>query len=103
MLLGSSNEHFTHVAEILSKMHDANAQISGCHPRHILMLRDRIIRLRSKESGTQRIMIAFAGTPGSGKSTISAELLACLRQQYIEDVAVVPMVGCHPVLLENGF
>ncbi|KAH8658117.1 phosphoribulokinase/uridine kinase [Xylariales sp. PMI_506] len=40
-------------------------------------------------------MIALAGAPGSGKSTISAALVQTLQQRDIRDVMVVPMDGFH--------
>jgi putative protein kinase ArgK-like GTPase of G3E family len=41
---------------------------------------------------TQRILIALAGVPGSGKSTVSGVLMKYLREIGIDNVAVVPMV-----------
>jgi tRNA uridine 5-carbamoylmethylation protein Kti12 len=37
-------------------------------------------------------LIALAGVPGSGKSTVSQELLLELSSRGIHDVAIVPMV-----------
>lgn len=48
--------------------------------------------LASARDSRQRILIALAGVPGSGKSTVSHELLAELAVRGIQDVAVVPMV-----------
>ena len=41
----------------------------------------------------QRILIALAGVPGSGKSTICGAVLAALKTAGIGSVAVVPQVG----------
>ncbi|KAF5257521.1 hypothetical protein FOXYS1_11957 [Fusarium oxysporum] len=61
-------------------------------------LNDRVERLltRQKLSGpTQRILIALAGVPGSGKTTISDALIRELKKNGILDVAVLPMDGFH--------
>lgn len=44
-------------------------------------------------SPQQRIMIALAGVPGSGKSTVCAAVLNALSCRGVEDVSVVPMVS----------
>jgi Ni2+-binding GTPase involved in maturation of urease and hydrogenase len=59
-------------------------------------LNDRVERLltRQKLAGpTQRILIALAGVPGSGKTTISDALIRELKKNGILDVAVLPMVS----------
>ncbi|KAJ8109471.1 hypothetical protein OPT61_g7436 [Boeremia exigua] len=43
----------------------------------------------------QRILVALAGVPGSGKSTVSNALLQELIRRGINDVAIVPMDGFH--------
>ncbi|KAJ4116999.1 hypothetical protein NW765_010412 [Fusarium oxysporum] len=61
-------------------------------------LNDRVERLltRQKLSGpTRRILIALAGVPGSGKTTISDALIRELKKNGILDVAVLPMDGFH--------
>ena len=55
-------------------------------------LQDRIVGLRQSEIESTRIVIALAGMPGSGKSTIATKLLQKLHQTGVQDVAVVPMV-----------
>lgn len=40
----------------------------------------------------QRLLVALAGVPGSGKSTVSGTLMAALNQRGVSDVVVVPMV-----------
>ncbi|KAK0386205.1 hypothetical protein NLU13_6042 [Sarocladium strictum] len=42
-----------------------------------------------------RVLIALAGVPGSGKSTISSALLRALPNKGIDEVAVLPMDGFH--------
>ncbi|KAF5543695.1 panthothenate kinase uridine kinase-related [Fusarium phyllophilum] len=44
---------------------------------------------------TQRILIALAGVPGSGKTTISDVLIKELKRNGISNVAVLPMDGFH--------
>lgn len=61
----------------------------------ISMLRDRIQHLLTNQEASnprRRILIALAGVPGSGKSTVSDALLRALPEHGIEDVAVLPMV-----------
>jgi len=57
----------------------------------ILDLVRRVEKLLASDSH-QRVLIALAGVPGSGKSTVSHALLAELALRGIQDVAVVPMV-----------
>lgn len=59
---------------------------------------DRIKHLLSRQASCpqQRILIALAGVPGSGKTTISSAVLERLCSQGINDVVVVPMVPYIP-------
>lgn len=41
----------------------------------------------------QRVLVALAGVPGSGKSTVSHALLEELAGRGVKDVAIVPMVS----------
>lgn len=54
-------------------------------------LADRVENLLAKTK-LERNLIALAGVPGSGKSTVSQALLVELAVRGIYDVAVVPMV-----------
>lgn len=56
-----------------------------------LQLAARIEALLAKRTET-RILVALAGVPGSGKSTVSQALLVELAARNIFDVAIVPMV-----------
>ncbi|KAF5604197.1 panthothenate kinase uridine kinase-related [Fusarium pseudocircinatum] len=59
---------------------------------------ERVERLLAKQklcSPTQRILIALAGVPGSGKTTISDALIKNLKKNGISNVAVLPMDGFH--------
>lgn len=61
-----------------------------------LMLTERIERLLKRQKVTnprRRVLIALAGVPGSGKSTISSALLQLLPQYGIHDLAVLPMAS----------
>ncbi len=60
-----------------------------------LHLFSRIENLLQRESSNprQRILVALAGVPGSGKSTVSHALLQELKRRDINDVAIVPMVS----------
>ena len=58
--------------------------------------------IRARAAGGGRLLIALAGPPGVGKSTLSEPLREALGQ----DAAIVPMDGFHfddSVLAERGF
>ncbi|KAJ4984567.1 nicotinamide riboside kinase [Stagonosporopsis vannaccii] len=63
----------------------------------ILDLVSRIDRLLQRQASDprQRMLVALAGVPGSGKSTVSYALLQELNRRGINDVAIVPMDGFH--------
>lgn len=48
--------------------------------------------LSQSSSPRQRMLVALAGVPGSGKSTVTSALLVALAARGIENVAVVPQV-----------
>ncbi|KAF5675315.1 nicotinamide riboside kinase [Fusarium denticulatum] len=56
---------------------------------------ERLLAQQKLYSPTQRILIALAGVPGSGKTTISDALIKELKKNGISDVAVLPMDGFH--------
>ena len=59
-------------------------------------LKERVQRLLQEQqrSGSKsRILIALAGVPGSGKSTVSHALLGELSKGGFHDVAILPMVS----------
>ncbi|KAF3343478.1 60S ribosomal protein L15 [Verticillium dahliae VDG2] len=49
----------------------------------------------SRNDPRQRVLIALAGVPGSGKSTVATTLLEDLNRHGIRHVAVLPMDGFH--------
>ncbi|KAF2851491.1 phosphoribulokinase/uridine kinase [Plenodomus tracheiphilus IPT5] len=57
----------------------------------------RVEKLLAHQSShpRQRMLVALAGVPGSGKSTVSQTVLAELVSRGIRDVVVVPMDGFH--------
>ncbi|XWW95915.1 hypothetical protein V2A60_003884 [Cordyceps javanica] len=61
------------------------------------MLRQRVNHLLELQKGSprNRVLIALAGVPGSGKSTISDALIQDLMRHGIGEVAVLPMDGFH--------
>ncbi|KAK0839321.1 hypothetical protein LTS02_017527 [Friedmanniomyces endolithicus] len=61
------------------------------------VLHQRIEALRETIGPRHRIIIALAGAPGSGKSTIAAKLLSRLAVNGVHDIAVMPMV------IQDGF
>lgn len=56
-------------------------------------LLERIAHLRKVSPNNQRVLIAVAGSPGSGKSTLCARLLQRVYHDGLHDVVVVPMVS----------
>ena len=50
------------------------------------------------DSPERRILIALAGAPGSGKSTISASLITRWNSKNEEHIQVVPMVRSASLL-----
>jgi pantothenate kinase len=69
--------------------------VTGSPTGPILDLADRIEKLLQHQASNprQRILVALAGVPGSGKSTVSQGLLEELAVRGVQDVAIVPMVG----------
>lgn len=61
----------------------------------ILDLVSRVEKLLHRQASHphQRMLVALAGVPGSGKSTVSHALLQELTGSGTHDVAVVPMVS----------
>ncbi|KAH7371207.1 phosphoribulokinase/uridine kinase [Pyrenochaeta sp. MPI-SDFR-AT-0127] len=51
--------------------------------------------MRQSSDPRQRALVALAGVPGSGKSTVSQALVAELASRGVAEVAVVPMDGFH--------
>jgi len=43
----------------------------------------------------KRIVVAFAGAPGSGKSTVASSLMRAFNAKHREQLLVVPMDGFH--------
>jgi putative protein kinase ArgK-like GTPase of G3E family len=63
----------------------------------ILDLERRVekLLLRQASEPRQRILVALAGVPGSGKSTVSSALVTELKLHGVQDVVVIPMVYCN--------
>ncbi|XP_014554009.1 hypothetical protein COCVIDRAFT_40035 [Bipolaris victoriae FI3] len=66
-------------------------------PAAILDLVKRTEKLLARQASnpSQRMLVALAGVPGAGKSTVSDALLIELAARGIKDVAIVPMDGFH--------
>ncbi|KAK9413419.1 putative Phosphoribulokinase/uridine kinase [Seiridium unicorne] len=60
-----------------------------------LCVRIESLLVRQSLCPQQRLLVALAGVPGSGKSTVSGALIKALFQRGIFDVVVVPMDGFH--------
>ncbi|KAF5665225.1 panthothenate kinase uridine kinase-related [Fusarium circinatum] len=56
---------------------------------------ERLLTRQKLSAPTQRILIALAGVPGSGKTTLSDALIKELKKNGISDVAILPMDGFH--------
>lgn len=70
-------------------------EISGSFVDAYAILQDRLLSLLNDSPSKRRIIIALAGVPGSGKSTIATGLLAHLDRAGIRDVVIAPMVCVH--------
>lgn len=58
-----------------------------------LVKRTEKLLARQASNPSQRMLVALAGVPGAGKSTVSDALLIELAARGIKDVAIVPMVS----------
>lgn len=65
-----------------------------------LVKRVEKLLLRQATETRQRMLVALAGVPGSGKSTVSDALLAELALRGVKDVAVVPMVSRDSMIFD---
>jgi adenylylsulfate kinase-like enzyme len=54
---------------------------------------ERLLNQQKLSGSTQRVLIALAGVPGSGKTTISDALIKELKKKGISHVSVLPMVS----------
>lgn len=70
-------------------------------PTPDLASRIEMLLQRQASEPRQRILVALAGVPGSGKSTVSQALLQELGRRGIEDVAIVPMVSPNVAYVNN--
>ncbi|KAK2015869.1 phosphoribulokinase/uridine kinase [Colletotrichum eremochloae] len=64
----------------------------------IAKLRERVKSLLAEQRlscPSRRILVAVAGVPGSGKSTVTAAVREDLQKHAVENVAVLPMDGFH--------
>ncbi len=57
----------------------------------VLVMRDA----RREHPAARRLIVGIVGAPGAGKSTVAAELAACLNEASPGTTAVLPMDGFH--------
>lgn len=62
----------------------------------ILLQRIVVLLARQAETPRQRMLIALAGVPGSGKTTISSGLMRRISSKDAKYISVMPMVS--PIL-----
>lgn len=62
--------------------------------RIVETLRTRVERLLARQASepSRRILIALAGVPGAGKTTVTSALMRDLSRRRVDGVVVVPMV-----------
>jgi hypothetical protein len=62
---------------------------------------EALIATKTLTNPQSRVLIALAGVPGSGKSTISSALIKELPARGIDCVTVLPMVRAEPTHLNQ--
>jgi pantothenate kinase len=61
----------------------------------LITLDDLVSELLARAARTPRLIVAIAGAPGAGKSTVSATLSAAINAREPDASVVVPMDGFH--------
>jgi pantothenate kinase len=77
--------------------------ISSTSPRNVTL--DELARLTAQRDPTRRVVIAIAGAPASGKSTLAERLVSRLNEAEAGSAALLPMDGYHyddRVLIARG-
>lgn len=68
----------------------------------VSQLLERIANLRKRSRSDQRVLVAVAGGPGSGKSTLCSRLLQQAQEEGLHDMVAVPMVSYNLRPTETG-
>jgi pantothenate kinase len=77
--------------------------ILSTKPRKVTF--DELVRLTAELDASRRVLVAIAGAPGSGKTTLAERLVSRLNEAAQGSAALLPMDGYHyddSILIERG-
>lgn len=79
------------------------SMVSSTMPRNLTF--DDLVRQTAELNSSRRTVVAIAGAPGSGKTTVAERLVSRLNEAAPGSAALLPMDGYHyddRVLIERG-
>ncbi|MHC1550748.1 nucleoside/nucleotide kinase family protein [Phyllobacterium sp. K27] len=65
------------------------------HGQEVVTTQELVTAILARAADTKRLVVAIAGPPGAGKSTVSAKLCAAINERDPGAAVVVPMDGFH--------